>query len=136
MSSPKFHTMDSVRQMLADRIENDPTFSLSEFERNLGGSPSRQALKKFVAGEGGGSFWERVGRVLRGEPDVPGLAEEAESALRLIREAEAAMLRVTERIRSLPVDPVSASALRAVDDPIPAERVGREPAKRRRGSAT
>jgi hypothetical protein len=135
MSSPNSHTIDSVRAMLAKRIESDPAFNLREFERQLGGTPTRQALAKFVNGEGGASFWERVGRALRGETDAPGLVEEAEAALRLVREAEAAMLRVTERLRQMPRAPDVAAAIAAADAPMPTPRTGAKPVRKRSGGA-
>jgi hypothetical protein len=134
MSSPNSHTVDSVRQMLAERIA-DPAFSLSELERQLGGSPSRQALRKFADGEGGGSFWERVGRALRGEVDVPGLAEEADTALRLMREAQATMLRVAERLRQLPPDVDTQTALNSMNDPMPDAKPGAAKGRRTKGTA-
>lgn len=133
MSTPNSYTPDDVRQMLADRLKADPDFTLSGLERLLGGSPTRQALQKFKEGEGGASFWERVGRVLRGEPDVPGLVEEAESALRLVREAEAAMLRVTERLRLLPIDPDMSRTIKAADKPMQTAPQDVRPVKRKQG---
>ena len=132
MSRAKVDSIESVRQLLIAELQKPDGVSLTELARRLGGSPTRQALQGFADGKGGASFWKRVGRALQGEQDLPDLVEEAEAALRLVREAEAAMLRVTERLRQLPmtddilatVDAADATLLEPPGDPLGTRSAG------------
>lgn len=89
----------------------------AEMSRLLHDQPSDEALRNFEQEDTKHPrFLGRLLRAIQGHPDVPGLAEEAETALRLMREAQATMLRVAERLRHLPPDFDIRSSVIAADD--------------------
>ena len=123
MSRPDFSALR--RDLLAFKAQHgDGAYrALSDC---MGGTPSDEAIRLFAEGKTKAPrFNEKLSAAIGGRTSSPDLAEEAEQALRLIRQGQERLARVVERIRQLPmaddiratVDAADASLLEPPGDP-------------------
>ena len=124
-----------ARSLLVEWVAaNDGGYA--ELSRQLGGTPTAEALRLFADGAvRSPRYLPALLDLLQGRHRAKSLAQEAAEALALIRQGEAALQRVASRLLELSDD--DRRSIAAADAPMPdAAGQDRRPTKRKRGRAS